>query len=1425
MAFNYISFFGLNFQLVSNNYRLIPPIPSFVKSIAPDISPSNGPSDNVDIKRLYIETNYGVKIWFACPFPVKFGGQFSNQLKRSVGTPQDILNNTSVKFELGLTSTNNDPTGLDVDIGPFKFGASGGKVSIEDSENGLRDFWVSTNANEALLEHPQLPVAIQINSHGKFRLFNESNTRLIIQFRHIPFSLATKLGIQNSLLKLWHIHQQDLDVEHILSGVNLRFVQDKRYPNPLYLHPFLKSDQKGVNHTVAAVGLDCAALELHLARNNNLNSPLKIESLKAFPTGDRSLHTYGLVANNRDGYHRWHISKPVELAIRVAEQNDYHGLLLRTQSKSLSAKKVYLEAYILGIRREVKLSTDGNAEISFSNQLGSSSQNDHVAQAINIQVTSPYFTDNLKTIAINRPGIAMSVNGSDVNCWQFRTPTDEHKVCFPLCPDEAMMSSTGNIVTALHELCNQTYRQLFSDNAAVTHESNLLIDGVDPETNQMSKPSLKQLFRGVNLQSPQFHISGLPESSVMAAPGLGVHINKYNFGNYVITKTWQDGQVPEYIPIIADKNGKITDNTKAVLSKGFAMDPDHSGDTQNISVSSLTLTDGLAIQGSELHIVGVVKLGKETSLLDILQQEKVLPVLISAPDGGLRTQLPHKLQSASWTGLILFQQALDISKFELLESLLPSGFQLKLRFVAVSPDRGSHFSTYGLVAWQNPELGTPSAEPSIDSSEELLVQMAQVEITWIARKLTRFMTKTLINFRSFTGARKTKTETNTTFTRIDVIGSIDQETEEIRFLAQANEPITLLDKNGPGVGPLKQVYIKQVEVTRNGNQTRFNVDGDVDLQPFELSGAGNWDFDKGDKIRFGGLKFSFLDNLKLKGNWLSMDYPSLQFEFAKGWKIADFGSFNLDLKRIGFDTADSTFDWGNLLPVLENPWTRPAMRLGLQLNLGKLPLLSENPFKELIFDFELALPFEENGGSLDFTKIDWSKCRLYLRALGFNKLNLKLMRFLEISAEVVSLENKSGSTLWLYLQKLRLKILNTTLIDDFTFGHYWSDSQKGFIGLLENENLPSFSLITIDWLLVGRNLRLNGNDNDDLLKAIVSVEPCETSLKNKIHEAYKTNALIPSNAEHIGEWVFAAGFRMFDEFLIGKFLVHDGAYYGLAIEGPFLKKWFGYELAISVLYIIKDRPEEDMFRLSLRVPSVSLGGIAFNGGVIVIEVQMNGGFLLDMGYPWLANNGERQWERGFGVMLSGLMGRGGSFIAKRSSVRIKEINGEKPGKLTLLEGGMAAMVGIGGDFRSGPLRVTVYAGIYYTCEGSLLFFTPSSSKSRLDLVGLRLSGAIGIQARGIAELDWWIISIRVEVVAGAEARLTLFWGALEHHQPGSSDLPADINGAQNRIGVRVDFVLYARVSARACIGSGWLKVCKGISVGISLPYQTTLYLS
>ena len=86
--------------------------------------------------------------------------------------------------------------------------------------------------------------------------------------------------------------------------------------------------------------------------------------------------------------------------------------------------------------------------------------------------------------------------------------------------------------------------------------------------------------------------------------------------------------------------------------------------------------------------------------------------------------------------------------------------------------------------------------------------------------------------------------------------------------------------------------------------------------------------------------------------------------------------------------------------------------------------------------------------------------------------------------------------------------------------------------------------------------------------------------------------------------------------------------------------------------------------------------------------------------------------------------------------------------------------------------------------------------------------------------------MRVELTISAECRLVANWG----WQPGSP-LPAIAHGhhhavaVRDAISMRASFVLYASASASACIGGGWFKVCRDISITIPLRYDCQLLMA
>ena len=366
---------------------------------------------------------------------------------------------------------------------------------------------------------------------------------------------------------------------------------------------------------------------------------------------------------------------------------------------------------------------------------------------------------------------------------------------------------------------------------------------------------------------------------------------------------------------------------------------------------------------------------------------------------------------------------------------------------------------------------------------------------------------------------------------------------------------------------------------------------------------------------------------------------------------------------------------------------------------------------------------------------------------------------------------------------------------------------------------PALDIVGIRWILIGRNLMLS----TDLVEGILSIKSDSRAGEDKdiakeISEAVSSGLILPirdkslmagkpDTRRNVGEWLFAAGFDFYNELAVGKFLFQDNAYYGIAISGKFFEKWFGKDLTLSAIYFKGSRPEEDRLRVALNVPGFDFGPFKFDGGAIALEIMMNGGFKLDIGFPWRNHLGSRRWERTFGAFVTPFQGSGGAYFAYLKP--IVPTKGSKV-KLVQLEAGYAVQAGMGGSLNGGIFRAWARAGIYYIIDGTIVLEEQTPR-------GIRLTGTIGILVEARGELNWWVVSVSVGLRVTAEARLTLAWG-LDPDSPILSDATDD------EIYVQLNFMLSARAYAKACIGSGIFKICKEISVSVSLPYKQRIVL-
>ena len=835
----------------------------------------------------------------------------------------------------------------------------------------------------------------------------------------------------------------------------------------------------------------------------------------------------------------------------------------------------------------------------------------------------------------------------------------------------------------------------------------------------------------------------------------------------------------------------------------------------------------------------ILKLSADISLEEIFQKENLNPTLEKPLQDKdfLREIVDPTVLDPQWVGLIMFNLPLNLDKFPILRTIV--GDELSIRYLAVAPEKTTgtngarKFSYTARVKWVNSDEPEelPPYPPGDERNFEATFTAREVDIAWRANELVNFVARAEVRFLSALGISNQADEK-----LLRILGSYDKNREKFQFLGQLSEKFPIID-DGNEYGPIKQIYVKGVEIVRSRGRTMVEFDGEVDCRPIKFTSGGSWEewfkYPEGanTKVTFRGLGLEFPEKM-LGGKlpqWMRFNYPSFKLDP----NFPQFSLFGLDwlqlkVQNIGVDFRKK-FDWDSLIHIAKSgELDNGALLMDVRLNFGKLPDLIANSIKELAFDFTVGVGFEGK----ESRRISNTKFRIGVKVPGFKKLNLDLMRFLVLRAdellfskEVLDKKEVGGVPVSVInLTNVRLSIVGTKIIDGMTLSLMGTpNGQQAVLAFFGggDRGKPAMGIVGLQWVLVGRNLMIP----DELVERILSIESASTIVDNKsiakeISEAVSWGNILPipdksliagepDKRKNVGGWLFAAGFDFYKGFAVGKFLFQDNAYYGIAIRGKFLEDWFGWKLALSAIYFKGSRPEEDRLRVALRIPKVDIGPFRFNGGVIALEVVMNGGFMLDIGFPWLDRSGSRKWGRTFGAIITPFQGSSGAYFTYRRSDIVCNNDNESV-ELIQLQAGYAVQGGLGGGFNGGVFRVWVRAGIYYIIEGAIVLEKQTPR-------GLRLVGAIGILVEGRGELNWWLVSVSVGLRVTAEARLTLAWGL----DPDTLDFDKDIQGD---IYVQLNFTLHARVEARACIGSGPFKICKGITVSITIPYKQRIML-
>lgn len=839
--------------------------------------------------------------------------------------------------------------------------------------------------------------------------------------------------------------------------------------------------------------------------------------------------------------------------------------------------------------------------------------------------------------------------------------------------------------------------------------------------------------------------------------------------------------------------------------------------------------------------LAILKVGRGLTLQDIFSQ--ILAGLPATPQGprdafeakrkilvdgnkGVIFDTDPAVVASDWVGLAVFDAPIDFDAFPLLKAIVPSGPSApRLSFLTVSPRQTGSATTdvamSGAIDWTNSD--TTTVIPA-DQKQEATFKPQSLSVAFRDRRMTKFNAKAELTFYSFFGV---KSDSGQPREPIFIVGSAkrvagstkDDGAFEIRFAAEVagSEELILYPMNGQvsnsGNTFIKSASLKRVEVVdapadNGGRKAEIQMDGDIAFRkPDVVVDPDLANFFNGlHAIDFSGLRIDLPDLSGAVARLLELKYPSLSFnlDLPHISLLGDALSLKFRQLVLDWEAGSNTFDLGHF-PRLPLPgtadldWNLPKILFLGRLDFGSLPDL----FARSLSGFSLDGLFGLNVQAGKF--LPTFRPFIGIGGFGFDGLNFDLMSFLTLRIAHLNLGSKHWSNnadgAALHFEGAWLEIVGIPVLKDGS-GAFFSqdhDAGNGFWAAFRGYDL---GLLTLDWGFVGQNIDFPPS----IPKALLAPPPDQSGgddysgLAAAINKSWDDGDIIPASGTAGKGWTFAASIQAFGGAFKGRVLFQDGGFAGLSLWGDALKQLLSWDFVFTGIYRKDITPGEDYFYFSVTLPAMTFGTIHFTGGGIAAEIYTSGDFMADIGFPWPAPEGGRQWDRTIGAIVTPGQASGGFYVRKRET-HVPDSNNKQD--LTI-SGGVAVQWGLGAAFGGGVFNVWVRIGIYAIAEGSV---TLRHSSSSAQIVAFTLQGAAGVLLEGEGSIDWWIISIRVGVRASAEIRVGLIWDGRNGNAPVLMPIEAELS---------------VSAYAEACIGGGCARICRSIHVGIDIPVRYQL---
>lgn len=385
--------------------------------------------------------------------------------------------------------------------------------------------------------------------------------------------------------------------------------------------------------------------------------------------------------------------------------------------------------------------------------------------------------------------------------------------------------------------------------------------------------------------------------------------------------------------------------------------------------------------------------------------------------------------------------------------------------------------------------------------------------------------------------------------------------------------------------------------------------------------------------------------------------------------------------------------------------------------------------------------------------------------------------FIKINGLVFSRQDVGGK------QKINLGIDGSSVLKDISSG----SDQQDWNNLLNPQKgqpvdkMPSVpgrgnAYFNLPLLALGQHVAISGYQGFDNTKAVIDALaniPSTTGDSNPVNPGASGGPKGTPYYDRNAGWLIAGHLQLLkagNDWTVDLMLVfNDPNLYGLRLAAAGEKAKALKGLVLDVLYK-KITDDVGVYQVDWTFPdsirTLDFGSVSVVLPSIGVKIYTNGDFFIDIGFPY---NMDFSRSFSFSAIISGVpvLGSGGVYFGKLSAVTATQVPATTKGTFNpVITFGLGMQVGLGYNFRKGPLKAGFALTVFGILEGTIAAFHPyqithgsSNAPVQKDYY-FHIKGTIGVLGKLYGSVDFGIISASLTVKITLSLSLTY-----ESYQP------------------------------------------------------------